>query len=85
MDRMRSIDERTERMEKALSRMTARAAGSGEGVVERPNDTGELFCRHGGTGPMVLRAFRQSLTSNWIDPVELGLVSERQIEQCVQQ
>jgi hypothetical protein len=82
---MKSIDERTERIEKALSKIIAKGSGNGEGVVERPNDTGEIFLRHGGTGPMVLRAFRQSLTSKWLDPVEVGLASENQIEQCVQQ
>jgi hypothetical protein len=84
-DRLRSIDEKTDRIEKALSKILARGSGAGEGVVERPNDPPEMLFRHGGTGPMVLRAFRQSTASRWIDPVQLGLVSEKQIEQSVQQ
>ena len=84
-DRLRSIDEKTDRIEKALSKILARSTGAGEGVVERPNDPPEMLFRHGGTGPMVLRAFRQSATARWIDPVQMGLVSEKQIDQCVQQ
>lgn len=84
-DRLRSIDEKTDRIEKALSKILARSSGAGDGVVERPNDPPEMLFRHGGTGPMVLRAFRQSTASRWIDPVQLGLVSEKQIEQSVQQ
>jgi hypothetical protein len=84
-DRLRSIDEKTDRIEKALSKILARGSGAGEGVVERPNDPPDMLFRHNGTGPMVLRAFRQSTAAKWIDPVQLGLVSERQIEQNVQQ
>jgi hypothetical protein len=84
-DRLRSIEEKTDRIEKALSKILARGSGAGEGVVERPNDPPEMLFRHGGTGPMVLRAFRQSTASRWIDPVQLGLVSEKQIEQSAQQ
>ena len=84
-DRLRSIDEKTDRIEKALSKILARSSGAGDGVVERSNDPPNILFRHGGTGPMILRAFRQSTASKWIDPVELGLVSLKQIEQSVQQ
>jgi hypothetical protein len=84
-DRLRSIDEKTDRIEKALSKILAKSTGAGEGVVERPNDPPEMLFRHGGTGPIVLRAFRQSASARWIDPVKMGLVSDTQIDQCVQQ
>jgi len=84
-DRLRSIDEKTDRIEKALTKILARGSGTGEGLVERANDPPGVLFRHNGTGPMVLRAFRQSTAARWIDPVQLGLVSEKQIEQSVQQ
>lgn len=85
-ERLRVVDERTERIEQALGRMLAKGAGTAaDGVVELENNLKETPQRDGGIGCMVLRAFRQGQTSRWIDPLKLGLVSEKQLEQCLQQ
>lgn len=86
--RIRALDERTERMENVLNRMLGKgsgASGGSDAVVELENDLRETPQRDGGIGCMVLRAFRQGLTSRWMDPVKMRLVSEKQMEQCVQQ
>lgn len=86
-ERLRLVDERTERMENALNGVLAKGYGSGgsEGVVELENDLRETPQRDGGIGSMVLRAFRQGMSARWVDPVKLGLVSEKQLDQCLQQ
>jgi hypothetical protein len=84
-ERWRLVDERTERIETALNRVLAKGSGTADGVVDLENNIRETPQRDGGIGSMTLRAFRQGMTSRWMDPVKLGLVSDRQLEQCVQQ
>lgn len=84
-ERWRVLDERTERIESALNRVLARGAGASDGVVELENQTRDTPHRDGGIGSLILRAFRQGQTSRWMDPVKLGLVNEKQLQQCVQQ
>lgn len=86
-ERWRLLDERTERIESALNRVLAKGSGAGsaDGVVELKNIIRDTPQRDGGIGIMTLKAFRQGMTSRWMDPVKAGLVSEKQLEQCVQQ